>query len=96
MKKVRKLLKRFWNCLTVDGTAPEKEHTQNTCSHFHSHEQMLLKSREEAGNHWKYVSGVLMTHRIPLSDIDMCGSHYRAAFEHGWKHSMEYMLEHKL
>jgi len=36
--------------------------------------------------HWGYVESVLMAHGETKDVIAKCGFHYRAAFEHGYKH----------
>ena len=61
-----------------------------------SQERLLLKSKEESMAHWVYVKYVLTTHKIPMATIDMCGMHYNTAFQHGWKHALEYTNEHKV
>jgi hypothetical protein len=45
--------------------------------------------RRLAKAHWDYVSGVLRAHGEAEDVIEKCGHHYRAAFEHGWKHANE-------
>lgn len=43
--------------------------------------------RKLAQDHWGYVHSVLCAHG--LSVVDAYGFHYRAAFEHGYKHALE-------
>ena len=57
------------------------------------HEKAFVKKL--INDHWNYIEGVLVK-----SDITGCRSpnsikeiefHYKTAFEHGWKHAMEYV-----
>ena len=46
-----------------------------------------------AEDHWGYVEEVLRTHGESEEFIEICGFHYRAAMDHGYKHGVEDMAE---
>jgi len=91
MSAGKRLLKRSCSYSTTAGNAQEQAATSETG--LNTHALMLSKSREEAVAHWKYVKGVLVNSGASVDTIEVAGFHYISAFEHGWKHSMEYMLE---
>jgi hypothetical protein len=66
-----------------------KQSTQTSLSQDTLQSQSREVSVCQAKAHWKYVESVLMAHRIPLYEIDICGLHYKTAFEHGYGHGAE-------
>lgn len=99
MLKVKLLLKRCWSYLIMDGSGMVLDATTKKDVQPSSPEAWQLKSREvsvaQALAHWKYVSSTLSRHGVPEDELNIAGHHYLTAFEHGWKHGVEY-IEHKL
>ena len=42
-----------------------------------------------AAEHWGYIQGLLLAHRVDEEFIEMIGFHYQTAFIHGWKYGEE-------
>ena len=42
-------------------------------------------------NHWQYVYDMLVAHSTSETQINITRFHYITAFEHGFKHALEYM-----
>lgn len=49
----------------------------------------LEKAKQLAQEHWNYLEQLLLTHNIPVEQINIIGFHYKTAFIHGYKHSQE-------
>lgn len=49
-----------------------------------------LKAMATAAAHWEYVSELLLTHTIPLSEVRRIKFHYISAMIHGWRHGVEW------
>jgi len=63
------------------------------CGNIGMREQRLedetSKGAGLADAHWRYIESVLRQHGEDEDVINKCGHHYKAAFEHGWKHAKE-------
>lgn len=94
MQKVKLLLQKCYICLTLGGRGTGLDATTKKDVQPSSPEAWRLKSNEEATAHWEYVKSVLLQHEVSQREIDNCGSHYKAAFQHGWKHGVEFINEY--
>lgn len=56
-------------------------------------DKIETKSVQLATEHWEYIKDLLLTHKVPLEIVNLCGFHYQTAFIHGWKHGIEYLEE---
>ena len=43
-----------------------------------------------ATDHWSYLKKLLEEHDVSEAEVNLIGFHYKTAFEHGFKHGVEY------
>ena len=49
----------------------------------------LDKAKQLARDHWGYIKQLLLTHGVPIEQVNVIGFHYKTAFIHGYKHGQE-------
>lgn len=47
------------------------------------------KAKQLACEHWAYIKQLLLTHGVPIEQVNIIGFHYKSAFVHGYKHGQE-------
>lgn len=49
----------------------------------------MSRAKELADAHWGYIESLLIAHGEPKETMPIVEFHYKAAFEHGYKHGIE-------
>ena len=49
----------------------------------------MEKAKQLSREHWTYIKQLLLTHGVPIEQVNVIGFHYKTAFIHGYKHGKE-------